>query len=268
MTLLAGILFLVSSLLAWHCVKTGRSKSWVYLILFLPFVGSVLYVFTQLLPELRAGSARPVGGAGPAAGSGRTAIHVVKSVEELKDRKYKLLAADAALPDNDGVLKCREQLADECVQAELYEDAEALYQASLQGDQRTDPRIQLKLAQVLFAQDLFARCRVQLEELITDNPDFRSPEGHLLYARALEALNDRNVVEEYEALLTNYPGEEAQVRYALYLQTQGEFTRAHKLFTDCLARCRRASGDYQRSQAPWITIARAQLQKPPHDPVH
>lgn len=261
MILLVGIMFLVQSFLAWHCVKTGRSKIWVYLIMFLPTVGSMLYIITQLLPALRR-TAQPSEEAPAVVNPG---IHVVKSVAQLRESKAKLLTSDVALPD---MLHCREQLADECMQAELYADAEDLYQASLQGDQATDPTIQLKLAQALFEQSLYARARAQLEQLIADNPDFRSPQGHLLFARSLEALNDKSVVEEYQALLQSYPGEEARVRYALYLQSQGDLEQADHLFAECVSRSRRAPQLYRQSQAPWITIARAQLQKPPHDPVH
>jgi len=256
MILLVGIMFLVQTFLAWHCVKTGRSKVWVYLIMFLPTVGSVLYVITQLLPALR----RPVPTSEEAPAAARRAIHVVKSVEQLRESKAKLLTSDVALPD---MLHCREQLADECMQAELYADAEDLYLACLQGDQATNPTIQLKLAQALFEQSLFARARAQLEQLIADNPEFRSPQGHLLFARSLQALNDKSVVEEYQALLQNYPGEEARVRYALYLQTQGDMEQADQLFAQCISRCRRAPEHYRKSQAPWIMSADIRMPRMP-----
>ncbi|MEM9622918.1 MAG: hypothetical protein AAF993_14800 [Pseudomonadota bacterium] len=263
MILLVGIMFLVQSFLAWHCVKTGRSKIWVYVIMFLPTIGSILYVITQLLPSLRA-SADNQSQQHPEDPFAKRAV-AVRDVAELRQSKTKLLTADQALPET---LHCREQLADECMSRELYGDAEELYLSCLQGTHAQDPTIQLKLAQALFEQSLFARVRLQLEQLIEQNPEFRSPQGHLLYARALEALGDRAVVEEYEALLQNYPGEEARVRYGLYLLARGDVARAESLFTECVSRSRKAPPHYRQSQAEWIALAREQLQKPPHDPVH
>jgi hypothetical protein len=46
--------------------------------------------------------------------------------------------------------------------------------------------------------------------LINKNPDFRSADGHLLYARTLEALGETlKAEEEYQALSSYYAGPQA-----------------------------------------------------------
>jgi hypothetical protein len=36
-----------------HCIKTGRSTNWIFLIVFVPIVGAVAYLVVELLPGLR-----------------------------------------------------------------------------------------------------------------------------------------------------------------------------------------------------------------------
>ncbi|NNC25037.1 tetratricopeptide repeat protein, partial [Salinisphaera sp. USBA-960] len=73
--------------------------------------------------------------------------------------------------------------------------------AALSGVHREDPHIQVKLAHALLEAGEPAQARQLLDELIAKRPDFRSPEGHLTYARAVAAQGDKsNAKEEFEAL--------------------------------------------------------------------
>ncbi len=51
-------------------------------------------------------------------------------------------------------------------------------------------------AQAQFGKGDASAARATLDELIRRNPDFRSPAGHLLYARALEAEGNVPKVEQ------------------------------------------------------------------------
>ncbi len=44
-------LILLQILLALHVIRTHRNFSWVFLILFFPLVGSLLYLIAELIPE-------------------------------------------------------------------------------------------------------------------------------------------------------------------------------------------------------------------------
>lgn len=48
-----GVLFLVVQIAcAVHAGRTGRPFFWIYLIVFLPMVGMLAYVFVELVPEM------------------------------------------------------------------------------------------------------------------------------------------------------------------------------------------------------------------------
>jgi hypothetical protein len=101
-----------------------------------------------------------------------------------------------------------------------------------------------------------ADARQTLDELIAANPDFRSNDGHLLYARCLEALGDiPGAIHEYEALVDGFTGEEARVRFGLLLKREGRAAQASEVFNMVLKRSRVAPKYYQREQHEWIDIA-------------
>lgn len=236
----AVLLLLIQIAFAVHVVRTGRETFWIYLIIFIPLIGCIVYFITQVLPDM-----------GQSHGVRRAARTLIKAVDperELRRRKDELTLADTI--DN------RMRLAEECIDAGFYADAIGLMQDALKGPHEQDPHLLLSLAKAEFGAGLFAQTRQTLERLIEHNPDFKSYEGHLLYARTLEALNLHDqAVKEYEALLHSFPGEEARVRYGLLLARMGQSERARILFADALARARRAPRYYRRNERPWLTLA-------------
>lgn len=151
-------------------------------------------------------------------------------------------------------------MAEECVRFDLHEEAIKLYRDSLTGIYEHDPNIMLGLAEALFKQENYVVCRETLEQLIEQNPDFKSQSGHLLYARTLEALQDNEAaVQEYHVLSDYYSGYEAKCRYALLLRKLGRTEQANQLFNDILQRSAHLSSDRRKLQKEWIQIAKAQL---------
>ncbi|MGH8277665.1 MAG: tetratricopeptide repeat protein, partial [Steroidobacteraceae bacterium] len=198
------MLFLILSIaiqagLIVHVIKTGRNQLWVWVLLFLPGVGGVAYVAVEILPELfRSRTAR------------RTARGFRKAMDPGADlRRYENQARIA------GNVASRQRYAEELTRHERYDDAIAQYREALGGLYEHDPNLMLGLARAQFGKGDARAARETLDELIGQNPNFRSPAGHLLYAQALEAEgNVAKALEEYRVLAPSYPGAEAAVRYA------------------------------------------------------
>ncbi len=225
-----------------HVVKTGREYYWIMLIVFVPLLGCLVYIATQILPELRASR-----------GAHRARNRLLKAIDP--ERELKRLKDELALSDS---IDNRLALAEECHQAGRPDDAAELYQACLSGPFADDPHILLKLARVQFDSGESATARQTLDRLKTTNPDFQSSDGHLLYAKALEKLGEtEHALEEYAALSTTFPGEEARVRYGLLLASLGRAEEAQVQFDQTLLRARRAPSYYRRKEKRWIDRAKA-----------
>jgi hypothetical protein len=88
------------------------------------------------------------------------------------------------------------------------------------------------------------------------NPHFKSPEGHLLYARALEAEGNKAMaLEEYRVVAPSYPGAEATARFVQLLAAEGQPDEARKIARELLEQARIAPAHYRRAQKEWLDAA-------------
>ena len=227
-----------------HVVKTGRNQIWIWVLALLSLPGAIAYIAVEILPELfRSRTAQ------------RTARGLRKAMDPGADlRRYE---SEARVASN---VASRQRYAEELVRHERYDEAIAQYREALTGLYEHDHNLMQGLAQAQFGKGDAAAARATLDELIQRNPDFRSPAGHLLYARALEAEgNVPKALEEYAVLAPSYPGAEASVRYAQLLQAQGRRAEAQKVARELLEQARIAPGHYRRAQRPWLDAAQRLL---------
>jgi hypothetical protein len=240
------LLYVIQAGLIIHVIKTGRNQLWIWVLLLLPAgIGALAYVAVEIIPELlRSRTAQ------------RTARGFRKALDPDADlRRYE---SEARIGGN---VASRQRYAEELARHERFDEAIAQYRQSLSGLYEHDPNLMLGLAQAQFAKGDAAGARSTLDELIRLNPDFRSPVGHLLYARALEAEgNVAKALEEYRVVALSYPGAEAAVRYAQLLQAQGERAEAQRIVRELLEQARIAPGHYRRAQRSWLEAAQRLLQ--------
>ncbi|HPQ97264.1 MAG: tetratricopeptide repeat protein [Thiothrix sp.] len=247
MPFMGGLLFIIQLAFAYHVIRTGRETYWIFIIMFIPGLGCLLYFVTQILPDLR-GDLR-------VRRAGNQLLKAVDPQRELRQRREELELADT--------LENRLKLADECMEAGLHVEAIELIQQALNPANRDEPYILLKLAQAQFGAGQYQASVDTLDELIAANPNFRSPDGHLIYARSLEALGHKQeALEEYESLATAYPGEEGRARYADLLVELGQRSKAEEVWREMLLRSRRAPGYYRRKEKPWLKQAEQHLKHP------
>jgi hypothetical protein len=240
-----GLFFLsliIQVLLIVHVIKTGRNTMWIW-VLALPYIalpGAIAYIAIEIAPDLfRSRTAK------------RTARGLRKAMDPTGDlRRYE---NEARVTGN---VASRQRYADELSRQGRYDEAITQYREALTGLYEHDPNLMLGVARAQFGKADAAAARATLDELIRLNPDFRSPEGHLLYARALEQEgNITKALEEYKVLAFSYPGAEAAVRYAQLLNAQGRKDEAVKVARELLEQARIAPAHYRRAQRSWLDAA-------------
>jgi len=214
------------------------------LLLFLPLLGGVAYLVIELLPEF-SGSIR----------GQRTVRQVREAVNPLGTLKAHA-DAWAQSPNTDNARRYAQALIDQ----QKYEDAEQVLEQALSGLFATEPGLMLLQAKARFESGDPAGSVQVLEALNTANPDFRSAEGHLLYAKSLESAGRLpEAVQQYREVATYYPGAEARFWLALALGESGQTGPMMEELEQMLADARLAPAHFRKSQKKWLNLAKSKL---------
>jgi hypothetical protein len=239
-----GLLFLAQILCAVHVVRSGRQYFWIYLIVFVPMLGMIVYFVAEILPELM-GSSR----------AHRAAGGVVKALDPgraVRDAERRL--AMTATAEN------KASLAEAYLAVGRTGEALALYDEALTGIHATDPAMLLGLARAHFTLGDYPETQGVLEQLRQTSTGYTSPEASLLYANCLEAQGKvAEALHEYEMLVPIYPGQEARYRYAALLRQSGNDAAARRLFEEICQAEGFAPRHARRLQREWYALARRQL---------
>ena len=232
---------IVQIVLIAHVFRTGRPMYWALIILIAPGIGSIAYFLVELLPGLR-GSHRA-----------RRALRGVRKTldpeGDLRQRRKQLKLS--------GSVDASRHVAAELVESGRYAEAIEHYSDALTGLYEHDPDLLLGLATAQFGNGEPENAKATLERLIEHNPEFKSPDGHLLYARAAEACGDDELAKsEYAAVAAYYAGAEARLRYGLFLEKTGENELALEQFEDIVSAAELAPRHYRRAQKCWIREAK------------
>lgn len=229
-----------------HVVRTGRPLYWIFILLVFSYLAVLIYFIAEVLPGLRNNPA---------------AQRALRQVRDQLDPNRGKRQADQRLRVSD-TAENRRQLAEQHLAHGQHAEAAALFEGALRGIHREDPDLMLGLAKAQYGLGQPARARQTLDALIAANPSFRSQEGHLLYARAVEDSGDlAGALHEYEAMVEGFAGEEARLRYALLLKRAGRADDAIAQLRRLLDRVELSPGYYQRAQREWTDLARKELRQ-------
>lgn len=244
MHLIAIVHLAIAIAFAAHALKTGRSQYWLFILLFMPLIGSIAYVSIELMPELF-----------NSYGARNTARNILKVV----DRDHDLRQRRNATAEVDSV-STKLDLAEVYESKQEWRNACSLYQSSAQGLFADDPRILSSLA----------RCQLELgdlagaEETLTlfqnSHPRLQHAPAHLAYARLEEAKGDlQSALREYDSVSRYFVGLEARTRHALLLKRLGEPVRARAIL-DSVIKASRARGIVlSPADVEWLKVARENL---------
>lgn len=235
---------LIQAALIVHVIRTGRNTLWILAIGLLPGIGSLAYLVAEVLPDLF---------------GGRTARRTKAGIGRMIDPNRDLRRATAEV-EISGNVDARRRLGEELYERAQYEEAIDVYRGGLKGIFEHDPTLLLGRARAQFGKEDFTAARATLELLAQHNPEFKSADAQLLYARTLEAQDALEEAErEYAIIAPGFPGAEARLRYGLLLKRRGKLQEAQRVLKDLLDGAKLGPAHYRRAQAQWLDRARREL---------
>ncbi|MFO1184440.1 MAG: tetratricopeptide repeat protein [Bauldia sp.] len=222
-----------------HAAKTGRLTPWAYVIMLLPGIGAVAYIVAELMPEWL-GSYR----------GRRTRARIGSALNP--ERAYRQFKDNLETVDT---IANRVALAEECLTLERFEEARGLYKSVVALPLGDEPSYFVGLARAELGLGRHAEAIATLEQLRQKWPKHESAEGHLLYARALEAGGrSEEALEEYEAVGRYFPGAEARTRHAMLLARLGR-SEAKPMAAEIVRALRRSPGYVRKNESAWLAEA-------------
>jgi len=229
-----------------HVLRTGRSTYWIFILLIAPGIGGAAYFIVELLPDLM---------------NNRGARNAVRGVTRTLNPGADLRQRQKEHSMSGSVDSTR-HLAAELVDSGRHPEAIELFESALTGLYENDPDLLLCLAQAQFGGSQFEDARMTLDRLIEENPDFKSADGHLLYARAVEACGDDDkALAEYQSVAAYFAGAEAQLRYGLILERLGNEEAALAQFEEIVAAADVAPRHFRKAQREWINEAKSGIKR-------
>ncbi len=244
MSLMTILVWIVQLALIVHVLQTGRSRYWIMILIFMPLIGGLAYFVIELLPQF-SGSI--------------TGQRAVRNVKKTLNPGADLRQTEAAWTQSPNVDNGR-RYAEALLDSGEDEKAEDIIDQALKGLFATEPTLLLLKARLQFEKERTGEAVKTLELLQEHNPDFRSAEGHLLYARALEVEGQvDNAVREYSAVSGYFPGVEARYRLALCLEIAGNGTASRSELESILNDAKLAPPHFRKSQKIWLDAVKHEL---------
>ncbi len=235
------LMYIVQFGLIVHVLKTGRQMYWVFILIIAPGIGALAYFIVEILPDLQ---------------NNMRAKRALRGVRKTLDPGGDLRRREIEHRLSGSVDAAR-HLATELMDKGRYGEAITHFRTALGGIYEHDPDILLGLATAQFGDGDAAGSKETLDTLREQKPDYRSPEGHLLFAKVLEALDElTQAEEEYSALAGYYPGVEARIRYAALLERVEKTDLARDEYTAILEAAELAPRHFRVAQKKWLAEAK------------
>jgi hypothetical protein len=240
-----GFILIIDLAFAWHAIRTGRSPWWIAAIAFLGPVAWGAYVLFALIPEMVGSRA-----------ARRLADNVINTADPGRGYREKKRNVEMV-----GSVDSKRKLAEECIRMRRFQDAIDLYESAMQGPLGgNDPALLKGMARAKLRNGDGVEAEALFLKLRAVDPAAFDADAELDYARALELQGkDDEAVQQYEKVVTRYPGEEARARFALLLDKIGQGARAQALYQEIIASVSGAPGYYRSRQREWLGIARSHL---------
>ncbi|MDE2009840.1 MAG: hypothetical protein KGJ09_07160 [Candidatus Omnitrophica bacterium] len=223
-----------------HALKNGKPQ-WLWIIILFPVIGCLVYLGMEVLPYLR-----------PMTDS--VAANATNLVPAFTINKLK---AELEVCDT---VKNRLTLAAAYAGAKQYDQALEVLGPCRKGPYGTDAVVMGQFAECHFQKGEYQSSKECLLAISGSSKKFENQKLHLLYAKVLEKLGDKEAaLKEYEALMQYFVGEEARCQYALLLKEDGRTQEARNIF-EAIVKKRRISPPFYRSeQRTWFNIAQNEL---------
>lgn len=222
-----------------HCLRRGNTNNWIWLIVFLPLIGCMVYLFTEVITR-------------------RNIRNVQAGVGEVFSPSGSIKKLEENLRFSD-TFNNKIALADAYLNTGQIQRAINLYEESLEGAFAEN---ELGVSRLIIAYYKEKRYDdvIRLTPKICNLPQFTRSKAHILYAASLGNTGQAEKAEtEFQKMNGRFGNFEARYYYALFLKKNNRYDDGRKVLQQVAEEIPQLSAVEKRSNREWLSLAREAL---------
>jgi hypothetical protein len=224
-----------------HCVRKGTQQNWIWLIVFLPLIGCIVYFFSEILTHRQMRSV--------SSGVGE----IIRPSGSIKKLEANLRFSDTF---NNRIL-----LADAYLASGDTARAIDIYENSLTGAFAENEHGINQLMIAYYKEKRYADV-ITMAKKIRNQPQFPRSKAHILYAMALSYTGNNDLAEkELLTMKGRFSNFEGRYYYSLFLQHNNRNDEARAILREMTDEIPQLSSVEKRYNREWIQLARDSLKK-------
>ena len=214
---------------------------WIWLIIFVPFIGALAYMFTEMF-------------------SGRDIQQVQSGMGAVFNTSGRIKKLEEQLRFSD-TFNNKVALADAYLAAGQMDKAIDLYESSLTGAFTENEHVLMQLINAYYEKQRYADVIV-IAKKIYKLPQFPRSRAHMLYAMALEKNGNNELAEkEFKTMKVRFSYFESRYQYGLFLQRNNRAEEARQVFSEMVDEAVHLGSIEKRNSREWISHAKEELRK-------
>jgi len=214
---------------------------WIWLIIFVPFIGALAYMFTEMF-------------------NGRDIQQVQSGMGAVFNPSGRIKKLEEQLRFSD-TFNNKVALADAYLAAGQMDKAIDLYESSLTGAFTENEHVLMQLINAYYEKQRYADV-IAIAKKIYKLPQFPRSRAHMLYAMALEKNGNNELAEkEFKTMKVRFSYFESRYQYGLFLQRNNRAEEARQVFSEMVDEAVHLGSIEKRNSREWISHAKEELRK-------
>ena len=226
-----------------HALHKNKPQKWIWLIVFLPVIGGLIYIFTEMFNR--------------------------GNVQQVQEGLTTVLNPGGRISKLENNLRFSDTFNNRIALADAYlangqtDKAVQLYESSLTGNFTENEHVRAQLALAYFNQQRYEEVIKMARPLIT-LPQFARKRIHMLYALSLAYCGDEAASEkEFRQMNGQFSNYEARYHYGIFLQKADRTSEAIQQFSQLLEEANHLSAREKAGNGEWFRLSREALKKLP-----
>jgi hypothetical protein len=233
----------LQAICVFHAMKNGNQGKWIYIIVFLPVIGCLIYFFSEILNKRHVSSLQS------------DVVNIVNPGARIKELERKFKFSET--------LANRQALADAYLEKGQNEQAIELYEPALTGLFENNEHIINQLIRAYFAVERYDDI-LRIAPRIARSFNFSKNRSSLQYALALEKTGKTSEADElFKTLNHRFSNYEARYNYGQFLIRMERLKEADAVFTTIINEASQMTRKDMRESKVWIDKAAKELNNLP-----